>query len=106
VDVVNESLEIVYTGIMNDKGVRYTLVRHRNERHGQKRACKFDHNIFVAMVEQSRNNVPPERNERFKLSIHCQSFRFSAPCSERDRVRFCLDRHFIFLFCNIHVLSI
>lgn len=55
--VVNESPEIVYTGIMNGKGVRYTLVRHRNERHGQKRACKFDRNIFVAMVEQSRDNV-------------------------------------------------
>lgn len=33
--VVNESPGIVYTGIMNDKGVRYTLVRHRNERHEQ-----------------------------------------------------------------------
>lgn len=55
--VVNESPGIVYTGIMSDKGVRYTLVRHRNERHGQKRACKFDRNIFVAMVEQSRDSV-------------------------------------------------
>lgn len=55
--VVNESPRLVYIGIMNDEGVRYTLIRHRNEQHGQKRACKFDRNIFVAMVEQSRDRV-------------------------------------------------
>lgn len=70
--VVNESPGIVYTGIMNDNGARYTLVRHHNERHEQ-RACKFNRNIFAAMVEQSRDSVARLRNERFKLnslSVH------------------------------------
>jgi hypothetical protein len=87
---VNESPGIVYTGIMNDKGVRYTLVRHRNERHEQKRACKFDRDIFVAMVEQSPDSVcPPERNERFKLdSLPIRlSYRISAPRIEREGSR-------------------
>jgi len=54
-------------------GVRYTLVRHRNLRHEQKRACKFDRNIFVAMVEQSRDSVA-RLNVMNDLSwIHCRS---------------------------------
>lgn len=102
---MNESLGIVYTGIMNDKGVRYTLVRHRNERQEQKRACKFDRDIFVAMVEQSPDSVcPPERNERFKLdSLPIRlSYRISAPRIERDRVQFRPHRvalYFLVLQC-------
>lgn len=96
--------EIVYTGIMNDKRVRYTLVRYRNERHEQRGACKFDRNIFVAMVEQSRDSVA-RLNVMSDLSqIRCRSIchdACSAPCSEKPSQFNFADFSFS-LFRSIH----
>lgn len=100
--VVNESPRIVYTGIMNDKGVRYTVVRHRNERHGQKRACKFDRDIFVAMVEQSRGSVA-RLNIMNDLSwTHCRAVVLALLAAEQIAFDFVpIESHFIPSF-SIH----
>lgn len=53
----------------------------------ERRACKFDRNIFVATVEQSRDSVARLNvMSDFKsnsLSVHL-SWRVSASCSERQ----------------------
>jgi len=93
-------------------GVRYTLVHHRNLWHEQKRACKFDRNIFVAMVEQSRDSVA-RLNVMNDLSwIHCRSdCRFALALLVRKgiAIQFRPNRvalYFFVLYYNIRVFRL
>lgn len=88
------------------QGVRYTLVYHRNERHEQKRACKFDRYIFVAMVEQSRDSVA-RLNVMNDLSwIHCRSdcrFILALLALKRIAIQLRSDRIALYFFVLLYL---
>lgn len=71
----------------------------------ERRACKFDRNIFVATVKQSRDSVARLNvMSDFKsnsLSVHL-SWRISTPCSERESHVYFVAFYF-FLSCSTYL---